>query len=585
MAGCFSGGEKRKSEKARLRKGITILIATPGRLLDHLCKTESLLVALKGKLEWFVLDEADRLLDAGLGGQVEQIVQHLRSNQPRAGANRDGVTWRSVLVSATVTKSIEGLAKTVLGGNGWQWAIGHNEKKQEMQNESSEKVDDKMVHSAPRQLAQLYMVVNAKLRLSTLIAFLAARASKGERTVVFMSTCDGVDYHHALFNSMTSIFANEDAENREDGGGIFGNTCPVYKLHGDIPHAKRLETLNQFTGKGSTKNSAILLATDVAARGLNLPSLDWIVQYDPPCETNDYIHRGEPLFHFLMCTVIQNICLQCLLNEITAGRSARAGQSGHSLLFLLPSERQYVEVLQLRGLDDITALSLSATLTSAAGLCTALTQEGETKSSGNTFSDGKGEAFTAAIQNRLEQCVIQDDADYKASIEKKVKDAKQRRKLKKDAAGPLLLGARRAFSAFVRAYPAKEKAVRHIFNARGLHLGHIARSLALKETPKMVSRVNSNTAVEADDDNKRAQGEKRKSRLAFNAMSREESQEVVKVQSLADEQDREEKEAKAKSYSGATKKRMKVSGENQKGVQQRMMEQARLLQSQGMEFM
>jgi ATP-dependent RNA helicase DDX31/DBP7 len=56
----LSGGEKRKSEKARLRKGITILIATPGRLLDHLNKTESLMVALKGKLEWFVLDEADR---------------------------------------------------------------------------------------------------------------------------------------------------------------------------------------------------------------------------------------------------------------------------------------------------------------------------------------------------------------------------------------------------------------------------------------------------------------------------------------------------------------------------------------------
>lgn len=61
VAGCLSGGEKRKSEKARLRKGISILVATPGRLLDHLSKTESLLMALKGKLEWLVLDEVSQI--------------------------------------------------------------------------------------------------------------------------------------------------------------------------------------------------------------------------------------------------------------------------------------------------------------------------------------------------------------------------------------------------------------------------------------------------------------------------------------------------------------------------------------------
>lgn len=233
------------------------------------------------------------MLDAGLGGQVEQIVQHLRSNQPGAGAKRDGVTWRSILVSATVTSAIEGLAKTTMGGEGWKWARGHNEKVK-TKDESCEQVEveDKLVHSAPRQLAQLYMVVSAKLRLSSLIAFLASRASRGERTVVFMSTCDGVDYHHALFNSMPSVFAKDE---EDDGGGMFGESCPCYKLHGDIPQAQRLDIINQFSGgRGALKQkSAILLATDVAARGLNLPSLDWIVQYDPPCETNDYIHRGE----------------------------------------------------------------------------------------------------------------------------------------------------------------------------------------------------------------------------------------------------------------------------------------------------
>jgi ATP-dependent RNA helicase DDX31/DBP7 len=97
IPGCFSGGEKRKSEKARLRKGITILIATPGRLLDHLSKTECLLSALKNKLEWIILDEADRLLDAGLGGQVSRlcsIYDRINRVLDRGGmASRGGACW------------------------------------------------------------------------------------------------------------------------------------------------------------------------------------------------------------------------------------------------------------------------------------------------------------------------------------------------------------------------------------------------------------------------------------------------------------------------------------------------------------
>jgi len=604
VPGCFSGGEKRKSEKARLRKGISILIATPGRLLDHLSKTESLLTALKNKLEWVVLDEADRLLDAGLGGQVEQIIQYLRSNQPGAGRKRDGVSWRSVLVSATVNSDLEQLAKTVLGGNGgWMWARGHanqgrksiggeltttnalengNENNTSDHQMAESNNDNELDHSAPRQLAQLYMVVSAKLRLSSLIAFLSARAAKGERTVVFMSTCDSVDYHYGLFNAMECVLGDDtnkdtnntgdddDDDSKEKNGGIFGKTCPIYKLHGDIPHNKRLSTLKAFSN--DEHSASILLATDVAARGLNFPSLDWIVQYDPPCETKDYVHR--------------------------AGRSARAGQAGHALLFLLPSERQYVEVLELRGMKEITSLSLSSTLTSAAELCRGISQEGEAKASGNTFSDGRGEAFTFAIQNRLEECVIQNDTEYKASIDKKFKgDPKQRRKQKKEAVGPLLEGARNAFSAFVRAYPAKEKAVRHIFNARALHLGHIARSLALKETPKMVSKVNnsknSHNSIEGGGKSNKARnkgGEKRKSRLTFGdrPAAEMEGDEV-------DDEDDEEQERNLSLLSSAIGKEGSVAAHASKkfksssggtgggNVQKRMMEAAMRMQAQ--EFM
>jgi hypothetical protein len=135
---------------------------------------------------------------------------------------------------------------------------------------------------------------------------------------------------------------------------------------------------------------------------------------------------------------------------------AQVRQVGHPLLFLLPSERQYVEVLELRSLRDISLLLLSLTLSAAAALCRGLTQEGELRATTGSymFSDGGAEAYTYAIQNRLEECVVQDNASYRALIKKKFNgDPKQRRTQKrKDAvAGPLLEGARKAFSTFVRA--------------------------------------------------------------------------------------------------------------------------------------
>jgi len=186
IPGCLSGGEKHKSEKACIRKGISILIATPGWLLDHLGKTESLLMALKGKLEWLVLDEADRLLDMGLGGQVEQIVQYVRSNQPGSGPKRDGVTWNSVLVSATVTNQVEGLAKKMLGSDEWLWVrSGQSKHDDDVIDESRTRTKESdiseglhLADSTPRQLGQLHITVSAKLRLATLVAFLAQRVKK-----------------------------------------------------------------------------------------------------------------------------------------------------------------------------------------------------------------------------------------------------------------------------------------------------------------------------------------------------------------------------------------------------------------------
>jgi len=510
VAGCLSGGEKRKSEKARLRKGVSILISTPGRLLDHLEKTECLLMSLKGKVEWIVLDESDRLLDMGLGSQVEQIVQIVRSNQSGSGLKRDGITWQSVLVSATISKQVEKLASKLMGGDKWVWARASKNKSdkeliEENQNGSGDgdgNAVESLQHSAPHQLTQLHMVVSSKLRLSALVAFLAARVEKKERVVVFMSTCDGVDYHYKLFQEMNSILSGSDKDTEDADSnsmqGLFGKECSFHRLHGNIPHRERHNIITTFSevNKGQ---ASVLITTDVTARGLNLPSVDWIVQYDPPCETADYVHR--------------------------AGRAARAGKSGHALLFLLPSETQYVEVLKLRGLNDIAALSLASTLQNAAKYCPEMTSEGlHQTGQGKKASDGRiGEAFASAVQIRMEDALVEDDKSYKESLSKKMQgnkeasDKTQRKKERreaKNAIGPLLESARAAYNAYIRGYSTKEKAVRHIFSARALHLGHVARSFALKEPPKELSKAQRNARREEVDVLK-STGRKRNNALAF----------------------------------------------------------------------
>jgi ATP-dependent RNA helicase DDX31/DBP7 len=250
----------------------------------------------------------------------------------------------------------------------------------------------------------------------------------------------------------------------------------------------------------ASNRAALLLCTDVRARGLSLPGVDWTVQYDPPCEVADYAHR--------------------------AGRTARAGKAGHSLLFLLPSERPFLDVLEMKGLKGMTALSLTSTLNDAAKVCADLKQEGE-KRSGGGYGQSKagrsGEAFCAEIQHRLEECVMEDDAKTKsaAAAEAAKADAvvaganKRRRKKKEKVNGRLLEMARNAYTSYLRSYPTKEKAVRHIFSARALHLGHVARSFALKEQPKALVKAQFTRNTEATPTDSDSRNKRKNTSLAF----------------------------------------------------------------------
>lgn len=423
VPGAIIGGEKKKAEKARLRKGICILIATPGRLADHLINTQSFNYA---KLQFLVLDEADRLLDMGFEKQITQILSII-DTKTTSSSDAEHVRRQNVLVSATINSGVQELAKMSLKKPLLIDADG------EPQNSSSN--GSKSEHenfSTPHQLMQHFILVPAKVRLCALTCFLRQElnhnVNKKSKIVVFMSTCDAVDFHYALFGKTAwpaSRKQNDAAKKQEENSSVpaenissslFGSNGQLFRLHGNIPQKERMTTFKDFC----LSSSGVLLCTDVAARGLNLPTVQWIVQYDPPTETRDYVHR--------------------------VGRTARSGNQGSSLLFLMPSESEYLDHLQKHGLT-MAALSLEKTMARVG------------KYGGFMRSNKKlpHEVVQSDLQFLYDQTVLADKALFALACQ--------------------------AFHSFVRSYATHTNDTRAIFHVRSLHFGHIAKSFALREPP------------------------------------------------------------------------------------------------------
>ncbi|KAI9986717.1 hypothetical protein PInf_025674 [Phytophthora infestans] len=418
VPGAIIGGEKKKAEKARLRKGIIILVATPGRLADHLVNTLSFNYS---RLQFLVLDEADRLLDMGFEKQITQILTILdgkKTSQKR----------QNILVSATVNSGVQQLAKMSLSKPVLIDAdalTSGEEPASDMKSARQEKF------STPHQLMQHFMLVPAKTRLCALTCFLrkelrhAPRDHKKDgspgkcKIVVFLSTCDAVDFHYALFRKCAWPSGKGASEESESSGvaSLFGSQGPIFRLHGNIPQQERVTTFKSFCSSGS----GVLLCTDVAARGLNLPTVKWIVQYDPPTETRDYVHR--------------------------VGRTARSGNQGSSLLFLMPSESEYLDYLSKQGLK-LNALSLEKTVSRV----------------------GKYGGFLTTSRKKLLHEVVQSDLQF--LYEQTLLADKELFEL-----------ACQAFHSFVRSYATHSSDTRNIFHVRSLHLGHVAKSFALRDPP------------------------------------------------------------------------------------------------------
>ncbi|KAG2515902.1 hypothetical protein JM18_008056 [Phytophthora kernoviae] len=260
--GIVMGGANRRAEAERLVKGVNILISTPGRLLDHLQNTKAFIYH---NLQILVIDEADRILSIGFEEEMRQIIKCIPKER------------QTMLFSATQTKKVEDLARLSI--------------KEKPVYVGVEEEDSKATVAT---LEQGYVVTPSDKRFLLLFTFLKKNLKK--KVMVFFSSCSAVKFYGELLNYID---------------------IPVLDIHGKQKQNKRTTTFFQFCNA----KTGILLCTDVAARGLDIPAVDWIIQFDPPDDPREYIHR--------------------------VGRTARGAKGkGKALLMLLPDELGFLKYLK-----------------------------------------------------------------------------------------------------------------------------------------------------------------------------------------------------------------------------------------------
>lgn len=237
------GGMDMMDQAKELMRKPHIIVATPGRLVDHLENTKGFSLRT---LKYLVLDEADRLLEMEFGPALDKILQVLP---------RQRTTY---LFSATLTSKVEKLQRASLN--------------------NPAKIEVNSKYATVDTLIQTLMVAPDGYKNTYLMHILNDYI--GKSVIIFARTCAHAQ-HLALMARILGF--------------------PAIPLHGQLSQAQRLGALNKF----KTHDKNILVATDVAARGLDIPSVDLVVNYDMPTDSKAYIHR--------------------------VGRTARAGRSGKSI--------------------------------------------------------------------------------------------------------------------------------------------------------------------------------------------------------------------------------------------------------------
>ncbi|XP_018370584.1 PREDICTED: probable ATP-dependent RNA helicase DDX47 [Trachymyrmex cornetzi] len=240
------GGMDMHAQGMILEKKPHIIIATPGRLVDHLENTKGFNLR---QLKFLVMDEADRILNMDFEVEVDKILRVI----PRER--------RTLLFSATMTKKVQKLQRASL--------------------RNPVKVEVSTKYQTVEKLQQYYIFIPVKFKDVYLVHILNELA--GNSFMIFCGTCNNTVRTALLLRNL-------------------GFTA--VPLHGQMTQNKRIAALTKF----KAKNRSILISTDVASRGLDIPHVDIVINFDIPTHSKDYIHR--------------------------VGRTARAGRSGRSITFV-----------------------------------------------------------------------------------------------------------------------------------------------------------------------------------------------------------------------------------------------------------
>ncbi len=248
------GGVSFKEQEGLLQRGVDVLIATPGRLMDQFDRGKMLLMGV----ETLIIDEADRMLDMGFIPDIEKICSKLPANR------------QTLLFSATFPNDIQRLAKTF--------------------------------QKDPKKI-EVTRPTDGALTITQHVVHLPTNDGKARRTALrrVIEACD-------VKNGI--IFCNRKVEVDVVAASLTKHGHDAAPIHGDLPQSVRTDTLQRFRD-GSLK---LLVASDVAARGLDIPDVGQVFNFGPPPKDEDYIHR--------------------------IGRTGRAGRSGQSFTLVSPADEK-----------------------------------------------------------------------------------------------------------------------------------------------------------------------------------------------------------------------------------------------------
>jgi ATP-dependent RNA helicase RhlE len=296
------GGASMQRQREALRRGAGVVIATPGRLLDHLDRGSLDL----SRIEVLVLDEADRMLDMGFWPSIRRILEKLPTNR------------QTLLFSATMSASIEEVARSTMR-------------------------DPKLVEvnrrgRPPTTVAQFAYPVAAESKTALLLELLEKEREPFERVLVFTRTRRGAE-------RLSHILSARDHS--------------VNRIHADRTQPQREAAMRDFKG-GHTR---VMVATDIAARGIDVTAVSHVINYDVPVVPEDYVHR--------------------------IGRSGRAGKQGRAITLVTPAEE-----LSVREIERLTGQAIERVLVPAFGGALSLAaRQGKTFAFAGRSSSGGRRSF------------------------------------------------------------------------------------------------------------------------------------------------------------------------------------------------